>query len=164
MITHHSSSLSRSEIGFHSARQGMQLRYPRLSCSSWSSDPLGRSTQAGPAVAALGEILLGRQHGTAALEPASPQVCAIAKQPQVKHSLSKPQISSLHSEDDPRRLQRMVQCLHQPGCLHEPGPKHASGDAARGHPRRKGATGATGPLSPDWGAEPLFISEMIQAH
>ena len=124
----------------------MQLRYPRLSCSSWSSDPLGRSTQAGPAVAALGEILLGRQHGTAALEPASPQVCAIAKQPQVKHSLSKPQISSLHSEDDPRRLQRMVQCLHQPGCLHEPGPKHASGDAAPGLPtkeRRHGGDWAT---------------------
>lgn len=145
----------------------MQLRDPRPSCSSWSSDSLGCSTQAGPAaVAALGEILLGRQHSTASLAPASPQVCGIAKQPQVKHSLSKPQISSLHSEDDPRRLQRMVQCLHQaahtsqapsvprgtrPGVTHLP----------KG-PTKERRRGGDGPLSPDWGAEPLFVNEMIQ--
>lgn len=101
-------------MGLHSARWGMQLRDPRSACSSWSSDSPRHSTQAGPAaVAGLGEILLGRQHGAAALAPASPQVCVIAKQPQVKHSLSKPQISSLHSRDDPSSLQCMVRCLHQ---------------------------------------------------
>lgn len=147
LITHHSSSLARSEIRVPLSQAGDAAQDPRPSCSSWSSDSLACSTQAGPAVAALGEILLGRQHGTASLAPASPWVCGIAKQPQVKHSLSKPQISLLHSEDDPRRSAAMVRASTRlPTCFSL---KHASGHSlvspiSLRDPRRKGAAGATG--------------------